>query len=260
MNMIPVIGTAIVNGFHWLERLVGSVDYPVDTFVIFNNNGKGELTEDLDNLVKQSHPYIKKIVVCHMPTNIGVSGAWNLIIKSYMNAPYWIISNHDVAFVPGLLEEIAQAASDPEVGMVHPNGGDFKDGSWDLFLIKDWVIQSHGLFDENLYPAYCEDADYIMRIHNKPFKRISPLTKIHLHGNGLADEYYTYGSQTKRTSPELNTRLDKINELNFEYLNQKWGPGWRGTNPHKAPFNIQKMPLSYTSYNLGYVRSKNLGF
>jgi len=260
MNMIPVIGTAIVNGFHWLERLVDSIDYPVDTFVIFNNNGKGELTEDLDKLAKQPHPYIKSIVVCHMPTNIGCAGAWNLIIKSYMNAPYWIISSHDTAFVPGLLQEMVQSASDPEVGMVHPNGGDFGDGSYDLFLIKDWVIQSHGLFDENLYPAYCEDADYIMRIHNRPFKRAVNLTKRHLHGEGSADEYYTHGAQTKRTSPELNTRLDKINELNFEYLNQKWGPGWRGTNPHKAPFNIQKMPLSYTSYNLGYVRSKNLGF
>ena len=40
MNSVPVIGVAIVNGFHWLQRLVDSVDYPVDNFVIFNNNGK----------------------------------------------------------------------------------------------------------------------------------------------------------------------------------------------------------------------------
>jgi len=259
-SIIPVIGTAIVNGFHWLERLVLSVDYPVDTFVIFNNNGKGELTEDLDNLVKQPHPYIKNIVVCHMPTNIGVSGAWNLIIKSYMNAPYWIISNHDVAFIPGLLEEIAQAASDPEVGMVHPYGGDFGDGSWDLFLIKDWVIQSHGLFDENLYPAYCEDADYIMRLKLSPVKIIPQLSRIHLHGAGPANEYYTYGSQTKKVTPELNDRLDQINEINFEYLNQKWGPGWRMTNPQPTPFSIEGMPHTYTTYDLSYVRKKYLGF
>jgi len=260
MNSIPVIGVAIVNGFHWLQRLVDSVDYPVDNFVIFNNNGRGELTDDLDKLANRPHKYINKVTVCHMPSNIGVAGAWNLIIKSYMNAPYWIISNHDVAFIPGLLEEMAQTASDPEIGMVHPNGGDFGDGSYDLFLIKDWVVQSHGLFDENCYPAYCEDADYIMRVKNKPFKRVTQLSKIHLHGEGLAGEYYTHGAQTKKTSPELNSRLDNINETNFQYLNSKWGEGWRMTNPWKHPMNRVGIPLGYTTYDLEFVRSKHLGF
>jgi hypothetical protein len=144
--------------------------------------------------------------------------------------------------------------------MVHPYGGDFNDGSYDLFLIKDWVIQSHGLFDENFYPAYCEDADYIMRVFNKPFKRITNLTRIHLHGDGYANEYYTFGSQTKRTSPELNKRLDDINEINFTYMNEKWGEGWRMLNPWKHPLNKTTIPSSYTTYDLTFVRSKNLGF
>jgi len=260
MNSIPVIGVAIVNGFHWLQRLVDSVDYPVDNFIIFNNNGKGELTEQLNELVNKKHPYITNINVCHLPSNIGCGGAWNLIIKSYMNAPYWIISSHDTAFVPGLLEEMAQTASDPEVGMIHPNGGDFGDGSYDLFLIKDWVVQSHGLFDENFYPAYCEDADYIMRVHNKPFKRVTQLSKIHLHGDGPANEYYTHGAQTKKTTSELNDRLTNINETNFLYMNQKWGEGWRMTNPWKHPMNRVGIPLGYTTFDLEFARSKNLGF
>jgi len=259
-NPIPTIGTAIVNGFHWVERLVNSVDYPVENFVIFNNNGKGELNKQLDALSKQHHPYIKKITVCHMPSNIGVSGAWNLIIKSYMSSPYWIITNHDIAFVPGLLEEMAQVASDPEVGMIHPYGGDFGDGSYDCFLIKDWVVQSHGLFDENCYPAYCEDVDYIMRVNLKKFKRVTQLSKIHLHGNGPADQYYTHGAQTKKTTPELNSRLDEINIANFDYMNRKWGVGWRKTNPWKYPLNRVGIPLGYTTYDLEFSRKKNLGF
>jgi len=259
-NKIPVIGVAIVNGLHWLQRLVNSVDYPVENLVIFNNNGREELTKDLDALVNIEHPFIDKITVCHLPTNIGCAGAWNLIIKSYMNAPYWIISSHDTAFVPGLLKEMVQAASDPEVGMVHPNGGDFNLGSYDLFLIKDQVIQSHGLFDENLYPAYCEDADYIMRLQLKPIKRITSLNLKHLHGGGVAEEYYTHGAQTKKASPELNAKLDQVNETNFQYLNEKWGPGWRMVNPTETPFNIEGMPITYTTYNLDYVRKKHLGF
>ena len=100
MNSIPVIGVPIVNGFHWLQRLVDSVDYPVDNFVVFNNNGRGELVEELDNLAKQPHQFIKKMTVCHLPSNMGVAGVFNLIIKSYVMAPYWIIANHNIAFVP----------------------------------------------------------------------------------------------------------------------------------------------------------------
>ena len=60
-----------------------------------------------------------------MPRNIGVSGAWNLIIKCYMNAPYWIIVNDDVSFGLGLLEEMYNHAQDDEIGLVHGNPGDF---------------------------------------------------------------------------------------------------------------------------------------
>jgi len=80
---IPVIGTACVNAPHWVYRLLYSIDYPVDTFVVFDNNGRDQITEELDLLTKVPHKYVKKVVVCHMPSNIGCSGYWNLIIKSH---------------------------------------------------------------------------------------------------------------------------------------------------------------------------------
>lgn len=257
---IPVIGTAVMKNPHWVERLYKSIDYPVENFVIFNNNGKGEITEELERLHSNPNPFVDKLSISHLPANLGVSCAWNLIIKSYIMAPYWIIVNDDVAFTEGLLEEIAQAAIPQDIGLVHAYGGDFGDGAWDLFLIKDWVIQEHGLFDENLYPAYCEDADYIMRLHNKPVKKVCSLTKPYLHGLGFANEYYTHGSQTKKTNPELFEKLTQINLTNFEYLNRKWGEGWRQTNPWKNPFNNPTLSQSFTTFNLEFVRKKYLGF
>ena len=256
--MIPVIGTAVMKNPHWVERLYNSIDYPVDNFVIFNNNGKGEITQALEDLHKIEHKFVNKLTICHLPSNLGVSTAWNLIIKSYVKSPYWIIVNDDVAFTPGLLEEMAQAASPDDIGLVHAYGGDFNDGAWDLFLIKDWIVQQYGLFDENLTPAYCEDADYIMRIHGKPLKKVTSLSKLYHHGPGWCNEYYTHGSQTKKSSAELNSRLDQINIMNFEYLNQKWGEGWRLTNPYKHPFNNDSMPLSTTTYDLSFIRGKQL--
>jgi len=256
--MIPVIGTAIVNSPYWVKRLVDSVDFPTEIFVIFDNNGRGQLVEELDKIASTPHPFINKIVVCHMPANVGCSGAWNLIIKCYMNSPYWIITNHDVAFTPGFLEEMVKKAEDPEIGIVHGSEGDFKDGAWDLFLIKDWVIKQYGLFDENLYPAYGEDVDYIMRIKHHPLKRIYSVSKVYYHGEGT--NYYESGEQTKKGEPELIEKLNAANIVNFEYLTQKWGPQWRMTWPYEYPFDNKSFPISFTSYDLDYVRKKNLGF
>lgn len=259
---IPVIGAAVVNSSYWVSRLLMSIDYPVENFVIINNNGRGQLDEELDRLTKVSHKFIDNIKVVHLPANIGCGGAWNLIIKCYMNAPYWIIVNDDVAFNPGLLNEMSNIAnSNSQIGMVHPNAGDFGIGAWDLFLIKDHVVQEFGLFDENCYPAYCEDADYIMRLHNSAVIKVVGTTNSYQHGHGDSKEYYKHGSQTEKSEEGLKEKLNVSNNLNIEYLTKKWGPGWRTIEPNKLPFEGEtNRHVGETRYDLQFVRSKNLGF
>jgi SAM-dependent methyltransferase len=255
---IPVIGVPIVNGFHWIERLINSVDYPVEKLLIFNNNGRGELTHQLDKISKIRHPYIRQINVCHFPANIGVAATWNMTIKCAINAPYWIISNHDVAFTPGFLECMMKKSRDPEIGMVHGN-----EGAWDVFLLKDWVVQECGLFDENLYPAYVEDVDYYIRTMLSGIKRVN-VNYPYLHGEV---DYKTTGSQTWRVDPSLESKLHHSRILNeLWYIGYKWGPEWHtgldwvNTNPYKKPFNNENFPLSYTTFELNFVRQKYLGF
>lgn len=258
---IPVIGAAVVSNPYWVSRLLMSIDYPVENFVIINNNGRGEIDEELDRLTKITHKFIDNIKVVHMPANIGCGGAWNLIIKCYMNSPYWIIVNDDVAFDPGLLEEMATIVNNnPNIGMVHPNAGDFNIGAWDLFLIRDHIIQQFGLFDENCYPAYCEDADYIMRMVHRPIMKFVGTSKSYQHGNDNSKNYYKSGSQTEKSVLGLKEKLDKANNLNIEYLTRKWGPGWRLMNPNPQPFEGQQQPISVTTYDLDFVRSKHTGF
>lgn len=260
--MIPVIGIPILNGTYWLQRLIFSIDYPVDTLVIFNNGNK-QIIEELDNLTKINHPYINNIKICHLPSNLGVSTVWNLIIKSYNVAPYWVIISHDIGLTPGLLKEMHEKAKNQEIGMIHGSGD--LNGSYDLFLIKDWVIQKIGLFDENCYPAYCEDIDYILRIvrynwDNKDIIKKTRLNTIYYHGNLLSNLENCYddgGSQTKKQSKELTEKLDKIIELNRNYIKQKWGDNWE-QYPQKYPMDIENMPITYTSYDLEFIRNKNI--
>lgn len=254
---IPVIGTAVVNGIHWLERMIDSIDYPVGELFIVNNNGRGQITEQLEVISKKKHKFIKKITVTHMPSNIGCAGAWNLIIRSYIKSPYWIIISPDVALTPGFLEKMLEAASDEEVGIVNASSADHGHGSFECFLMKDWLVQSHGMFDENFYPAYLEDTDYIMRMIVKPTKR-SYMTHPFLHGE---KDYYVSGSQTWRTEPELKDKIDQARIKNeLEYMTQKWGSGWMHLYPWKTPFNIPGLPVSITTFDLNFARRKHLGF
>ena len=261
--MIPVIGAPFVTNPYWLNRLIASVDYPVKNFVVINNNGRGEFDAERDAMCYMTHPYIENIKVCHMPANIGVAGAWNLIIKCFLMEPYWVISNDDVAFGPGLLEEIHnEMTANEHLGMIHPNEGDYKLGAYDLFVIRDTIVQTFGLFDENTYPAYCEDADYIMRLHHRPIQKLIGTKNGYMHGHASGKDYYNEnaGSQTKKSSPELREHLEKVNLANFEYLNTKWGTDWRVVNPTVDPFNDPSIPISYTHWDLDYVRSKYPGF
>lgn len=256
LNPIPVMGTLIVNGVHWLERLIKTIDYPVDEFIIFNNNGRGEIDKELDNLVSIEHKYIKKLRVCHLPRNLGCPGGWNLIIKSYIMSPYWVITNHDVAFSPGFLHDMVKRAEVPEVGMVNCSHGGTGMGSFECFLIKDWVVQSHGLFDENYYPGYTEDLDYKMRMISKPVKR-DFVQLPYLHGDS---DYATSGSQTWRTDPSLEDKITNGRMLNEgEYFDSKWGD-WKTLKPYKTPYNNPTLPISFSNFNLEFVRKKYLGF
>lgn len=260
-DSVPVIGTAIVNNYHWVERLFKSIDYPVDNFFIVNNNGRGEFDSDLEKLKKIKNPFVKKVSICNLPSNIGCSGAWNLIIKCFMMSPYWIIVNDDVAFDKGFLREMVDtSAVNPNVGVIHGNSGDYNVGSWDLFLIKDFVVENLGLFDENCYPAYCEDADYIMKLINTGTERIVSLQSNYFHGEGNKDEYYTHASQTSKKDPELGVLLRKSHDLNIEYLSKKWGVGWRGCSPRELPFMDEEHSISETRYDLKFLKEKYTGF
>lgn len=260
IKSIPVLGTAIVNTIGWLEKLIGSVDYPTDNFVIINNNGRGQLTNDIDNLIKKPHPYIKNFYVAHMPRNVGCAGAWNTIIKCFMDSPFWIIANHDIEFPNDFLSKMLDDAKNPLIGTVHGQyGPTLCMGGYSLFLIRDWVIRDFGLFDENFYPGYAEDTDYEMRFIHRPIMRQLSVGIPYKHGGTF--DYGVSGSQTWRQDMSLKDKIDYSRYLNeTEYMDKKWGPNWRQLQPYKHPFNNESFPVGYTTYDLNFVRRKNLGF
>lgn len=257
VSPIPVISVAVISTTYWLQRLIASVDYPIRNFAIFDNSANDNIKKELEHIISISHPYIQKFSLTSFPHNIGLPAVWNLTIKCFINEPYWLFVNDDVMFTPGLLTKMNEYALDYTNGIIHGSGGDFNDGAWDLYIIKDWVIQKYGLFDENLYPAYGEDVDYIMRIQGEDVKRITSVNIPYYHG--LSTNYNETGQQTKKIIPELEEKLNNCNLLNFEYLYEKWGPDWRMTNPYKFPFNNESYLKSHTTFDLNFCRKKYIG-
>ena len=128
------------------------MDVPVQHLLVIDN-GASVMAEPLE--LKLSDKFAKATHL-RMPANLGVSGSWNLGIKSFPYAQRWFIVSNDVVFTSGALEKLATARRD-EVTLT----GDAP--HWQAFALGDEAVNDIGLFDESLFPAYFEDNDYMRR-------------------------------------------------------------------------------------------------
>lgn len=165
-QVIPVIGFCTLKRFDLAERLMASIDYPVEHLVIVDNSGTQQWEPPRVEMAK--HQWNIRV-----PKGLGLSGAWNLIIKTTPytdqgDTPYWVLINDDAWFEPGALETIAKEAD--------RNSMNFPDiePKWSCAIPGDKVVSEAGLYDERLYPLYFDDNDWERRIlHARiPIKRI----------------------------------------------------------------------------------------
>ena len=137
----------VLNRYDLLQRMLDSVDVPVEHLLVIDNGTGADLAFS-DNF--------KKVTVLDMPANLGVSGSWNLGIKSFPYAERWFIISNDVQFNPGALAELSKARRD-EITLTA------RFPHWQAFALGDEAVSDIGLFDESLFPAYFEDNDYTRR-------------------------------------------------------------------------------------------------
>jgi GT2 family glycosyltransferase len=148
--MIENLTVPVLNRYDLLQRMLDSVDVPVEHLLVIDN---GEGTDSLtfsDKFAKVTH--------LRMPANMGVGGSWNLGIKSFPYAHRWFIASNDVVFLPGALERLSKAKRD-ELTLT-ADAPHFQ-----CFALGDELVSAIGLFDEcGFYPAYFEDNDYMRRV------------------------------------------------------------------------------------------------
>jgi GT2 family glycosyltransferase len=145
--MLENLIVPVLNRYDLLQRMLDSVDVQVEHLLVIDNGTGSDLffSDKFQN-----------VTVLDMPANLGVSGSWNLGIKSFPYAKRWFIISNDVQFNPGALEQLAQARRD-EITLTA------RFPHWQAFALGDEAVSDIGLFDESLFPAYFEDNDYTRR-------------------------------------------------------------------------------------------------
>jgi GT2 family glycosyltransferase len=152
LQVIPVLGFATLSRFDMAQRLLDSIDYPVEHLVIIDNSGKKEFEPVINT------DLVKNLWLIQVPHGLGANGAWNLIIKSTPHAPYWVIPNDDSWFAPGALETIAKNVDTNAFNFVNVVP------KWSCVIPTEGSVLKAGLWDEVFHPVYYDDDDYEWRM------------------------------------------------------------------------------------------------
>jgi hypothetical protein len=170
IQVIPVLGFATLSKFDMAQRLIDSIDHPVENLVIINNSGTKRWEPDLSN------PNIGQSWHIEVPYGLGANGAWNLIIKSTPHAPYWVIPNDDAWFEPGTLATIEREVDTEAFNFLNINP------KWSCVVPGEGAIMKAGLWDEAFHPIYFDDDEYEWRMEKLGVKFNTINARVH-HDN-----------------------------------------------------------------------------
>lgn len=214
LQVIPVLGFATLTKFDMAQRLLDSIDYPVDNLVIIDNSGKKEFQPKVNDFVNNTW-------LIQVPHGLGANGAWNLIIKSTPFAPYWVIPNDDAWFEPGALLKIASEVDTDAFNFVDINP------RWSCVVPSEGSVRRAGLWDEAFHPIYFDDDDYEWRMRELGVRFNTISAKVH-HDNSstLQSGFQQRNKETFKRNQSLRTNKVVAHDLS----ERGWSLDIRRTN------------------------------
>lgn len=199
--MIPVLGVPVLKNHARLQRALDRIDYPVERLFIIDQSG-------IDGWRPEKPEPVKNMTVLNFPHAMGVAPSWNIIIKATPFAPYWLFINDDVVPQAGSFKILAEAARRDAI--VIPSLARFS-----FFTIGDEVISKVGLFDEQFYPMYYEDTEYLWRMSVYKQQVIEIQCPVH-HDTSSTINADGYADKNAMTFPRLGYYLqEKVRRQDF---------------------------------------------
>lgn len=219
--MIPCLGVPIISRGDLLLRMVSGIDYPVDKLCIVQNGCDDSVAESIATICKNKNQNINKIYIDRPFRNLGVATSWNTIIKSFPECAYWLIVNNDTVFHPGDLERYHTAYLNNQNALILDSNANINSG-FGGFIITPHVVATIGLFDENIWPMYFEDVDYLERV-----KRAN-ISKISIEGIKYDESQH---SQMIKSNEQYKRNNYQTQNLSKQYMESKWGPNYSFQHP-----------------------------
>lgn len=204
--MIPALGFATLKRFDLADRLLASIDYPVEHLVIVDNSGLATW-----NPIKPD--WVVNMWVIRVPFGLGLVGAWNLVVKSTPYAPYWVLVNDDAWFEPGALAVIESEVDTTALNFTDCNP------KWSAVVFGEGMVHKVGLYDERFYPLYFDDNDLERRVnyHGVPIKQLSAVVH-HENSSTLNSGYHKFND----VSYNANAQLYSAKERAEDYTQGGW--------------------------------------
>jgi len=189
--VIPVLAFPTYARHDLAQRMIDSIDYPVEHLVIVDNSGKKEFSPVKPDIVKN-------LWLIQVPFGLGPVAAMNFVTKTTPHAPYWVFASEDTWCQPGSLEKIHNEVDTEALNFVDAQP------DWRFVVIGEGVVLKAGLASELFHPLYFDDNDYerIIDAHGIPKKRIHARIN-HDNSSTIASGF---GEKNRRTF-EINSRL-----------------------------------------------------
>lgn len=199
--MLPVLIVPVLARHDLLTRMIKSINYPVKDLLIIDNDRNSSFEIPWNQ-------WVNKVTYLKMPNNFGVAGSWNLGIKCFPNADFWLISNFDVEWAGDSLQMFYEKSSPDKLLL---SGGS---PEWCAFTVGWQVINQVGLFDESFHPAYFEDNDFERRC-KKAGINIEPsfIPLAHDNSSTIQAGYSLQNNATYDSNEKYNSQ--KIKDANF---------------------------------------------
>lgn len=309
---IPYVLIPVTMDYQDIKQLFCNITVPM-TYIMFINNGMFRpLRSLLDRLAVELRDYVdQNLFIIHHPENIGYASAVNEGLRHALNfsvaqVPWIFITNADVRFAPGLMDEFVSQAHIRTQGQLerirrldeeivaeiktlknvpdprfafrssrHPivtasslpyrirtmppeqmkkqfadaYGIFFTDHKEFMatFALSRLAIATLGFFDENFYPAYGEDHDYMWRMNALGYRKYFSERGKYVH---FQNANLNVGGSAKNRGVfkdtayfVQNVKFWRMNNELFrlQYRHAKWFPDdvtiYRGVRRRPLPFN-----------------------
>lgn len=273
---IPMVATNLDHDTEkYLSRFVQGLDYPIKHKLVVWGGCDPMVADEVDWILET----FPDVLIYRARTTLGCANGWNQVLR-YMSmhedVPWAIVFNSDMYTPPGSLSAFSREIwrvvdEDPRfcLGFFNTQGAGSL-GRYTSYVYTRHALNTLGLFDGNIYPAYYEDIELDIRFARAVESGIcSPLrtfnssmfehgykSKKYLSGSKIVQQVMaSYGDEYfKQVAREWSEKIKRGKLSSPLYLRDKWGcrseEHIRIEDCHFArPFNDPENPLSYWTFD-----------